>query len=242
MTEATQFWNADQIKEFIESILVEKDRALTMAGDEREKAASALRNEQQRALDQADRERDRAAEKLRAELARQIDEGDDRLREHIAQQFQQINAALFSSEKLEVERLSRLQAVVDALGEKLEVLRVAQQLAQSKFEASVESRFAQVNEFRGSLDDLGKTMATRRELEQAMLGATAKIDELNKLITEMRSRLDVGPSALKELQVRADLGQGRGEGKQQNMAAVYALAGVALTIIGLVAAVYLGTH
>lgn len=232
----TDTWTADQVKSHLEDILEEKDRALSMADDEREKAAAALRNEQQRALDQADRERERAADKLRTELARQIDEGDDRLREHIAQQFQQINAALVSAERLETTRFGSTTESLRATEKQLEVLRHAAVIAQDKFERNVESRFEQVNEFRGSLDDLGKTMATRREMEQinsalnskmddSIIQRNVKFDEINKSLQEIRSRLDVGPSALHDLQVRADRGQGQQEGSRQSQAGLYALIG-----------------
>lgn len=227
-------WNADQIKEFIETILDEKDRALQMADDEREKSAAALRNEQQRALDQADRERERAAEKLRSEMSRQIDEGDDRLREHIAQQFQQINAALTSSEKLEIERFERASQAVDSLRSLLDEQRHSHEIAQVKFETTVSARFVQVNEFRGSLDDLSKQMATRRELESVQASIGAKMDDLAGLVQELRSRLDTGPVGLDELRARADQGQGRQEGARQNQAGLYALIGAVGGILGII--------
>ncbi len=53
-----------------------------------------------------------------------------------------------------------------------------------KFEATVAARFVQQNEFRDSLDDLGKQMATRRELEV-----------LTESISNLRSRADAGAGA-----------------------------------------------
>lgn len=212
---ASSYWTAEQIKEFIEAILDEKDRALKMADDEREKAAAALRNEQQRADDRAAEERERAAANLRIELARAIQEGDDRLREHIANQVLQIQAALESA------------------------LR-----ATDKFEETVKERFAQVNEFRAALDDLGKQMATRREMETAV-GNLAEniekarnerqnqIEELRTGLQELRSRLDTGTD-LRHLQTRLDLDAGRNEGVKASWGNMAALIGVTATILGIV--------
>ncbi len=85
----------------------------------------------------------------------------------------------------------------------IDVLSDERTRAQEKFEATVVARFVQVNEFRGSLDDLGKTMATRRELETALQGVktetltalnAAKVttDELRDQLSELRSRVDTG--------------------------------------------------
>jgi hypothetical protein len=205
-------WSADQVKEFVEALLAEKDRALAMADDEREKAASALRGEQRRALDQAASEREKAAENLRVELARSIREGDERLREHIQNQVMQIGAALVSADKLELERMGKVQATVEALVDKLEVLRAAQSTAQDKFEHSVESRFKQVNEFRAALDDLGKQMATRREMEAASAAIAERAETLQKSLADLRSRIDVGPEGLDSLRARADAAAGKEEG------------------------------
>lgn len=216
LTEASRGtdWTAEQIKEFIEAILDEKDRALHMADAEREKAAAALRNEQQRAIDRAAEEREKAASNLRVELARSIDEGDARLREHIMNQVSQIQSAL-----------------------------VAATRASDKFEETVKARFTQVNEFRAALDDLGKQMATRRELETAIVNLAENIEkarierqrsieELQQALQEMRSRLDTGTD-LRHLQTRIDLGEGRNQGTKATWGNVAAMIGVAATGLGI---------
>lgn len=209
------YWTAEQIKEFIEAILAEKDRALSIADAERERAAAALRNEQQRAVDRAAEEREKAAANLRVELARSIDEGDARLREHIMNQVSQIQSALEAA------------------------LR-----ASDKFEDTVSARFTQVNEFRAALDDLGKQMATRRELETAVsnladniekarIERQRAIEELQSGIQELRSRLDTGAD-LRHLQTRIDLGEGRDQGQKATWGNMAALIGVAATGLGIV--------
>lgn len=214
-----------------------------MADDEREKAASALRGEQQRALDQAADEREKAAAALRSELARAMQEGDDRLREHISQQIMQIQAALVSAERLEVERFSASQAATQSVEEKLMLLQKSYEIAQNKFEHSVEGRFATVNEFRSALDDLGKQMATRRELEAAVGNLTdnvekarnerqIQIEEMRATVTELRSRLDSGTD-LRALQSRLDTSTGEKAGARLTYGAMAGLLAAFATIIGL---------
>jgi chromosome segregation ATPase len=214
LVQATCQASADQVKEYVEKILAEKDRALEMASSEREKAASALRGEQTRAQDQASRERDKAAENLRVELARSINEGDERLREHVANQVKQIEAAL----------------------------KAAQREA-DKFEDTVVARFEQVNEFRLSLDDLSKQMATRRELEQAMATNNGRYEEIVKTLGEFRSRLDTGPEGLQSLQSRLDRYGGRHDGLSTSgriVSGVVAVVGVIVTIVVLAANGFIG--
>lgn len=81
-----------------------------------------------------------------------------------------------------------------------------------EFRETVLARFIQVNEFRGALDDLGKQMATRRELEATKEQYDAQIVDLSKQLGELRSRIDVGPVGLQQVQTSQHLSQGRGEG------------------------------
>lgn len=222
-------WTPKQVKQYFEAMLAQRDRALQMADDEREKSAAALRNEQQRALDQAERERTKSADNLKDELARAIAEGDDRLREHIEQQFRQIRAALESAEKLEMERLAKAGADINALAKRIEAARESAATAQSKFEKSVEKSFENVNEFREALTDLGKQMATRRELESVA-----------ETLGELRSRLDVGPEQLRSLQSGADRNAGRAAGIDSSVALIITLAGLAIGVIAIAAAYVLG--
>jgi hypothetical protein len=186
------------LREYLEALLAEKERALQMANGERELSAAALRGEQQRAVDQATSERDKAAEKLQVELARSIHEGDERLREHIGNQIDRINADLVSAEKLELARVERVEALVVGLTEQRDLLAGAASDRQDKFEISVSDRFTQVNEFRGALDDMSKTMATRRELEAGDKSLAERIEAHAFQLGEMRSRLDRAPAALVE--------------------------------------------
>lgn len=216
--------------------------AQEVADDEREKAAAQLRSEQHRALDQANQEREKAAVQLRVELARAIAEGDDRLREHISNQIQQINAALISGEKLELERLARVDADVRSLAREQTLLRETSTAAQNKFENEVAARFTQVNEFRASLDDLGKAMATRRELESSQATSQGRYEDLSKQLQELRSRLDTGPADLRLLQQRFDVGAGVDQGAVEARAAsrsgITFAQGLLATAIAIVALIF----
>ena len=208
-------WTIDALKAHFEALLAEKERALLEASQEREKAAAALR----------------------IEMARAIDQGDDRLREHIANQIAAIQAAL-----------------------------TAEQRASDKFEDTVVARFAQVNEFRGSLDDLGKQMATRRELETATSTLSLRIedgivsvtdavdkarqerqhqiDDLRATLAELRSRLDVGAPQIPELQkfVAQREGHSRGVGLSTSVLAGGLAALATFMTIIVIAANYFSSH
>jgi chromosome segregation ATPase len=93
-----------------------------------------------------------------------------------------------------------------------------------KFENTVMIRFAQVNEFRGALDDLGKQMATRRELETLGSSMQQRIDVNAEQLGNLRSRIDIGPAALGTLQARVDAGQGLAKGL--NMSIGFLLTGI----------------
>ena len=90
------------------------------------------------------------------------------------------------------------------------------------------------NEFRSALDDLSKTMATRRELESAQLNGGNRIDTLVKDVGDLRSRLDIGPAGLAPLQAYQQQQSGRQEGAKQSQATLYALLGGFATVIGLI--------
>jgi hypothetical protein len=74
------------------------------------------------------------------------------------------DAAAVTRQHLE-DVAARIDARIDAEVELRRARREDDLRAIDKFEQSVVRRFDQVNEFRGALDDLGKTMATRNEVE-----------------------------------------------------------------------------
>ena len=118
-------------------------------------------------------------------------------------------AAVQNSAAAEAQRLAdKIEALEDIVNLGVETSK----LAQDKFEATVERDSVKQNEFRGSLDDLGKNMATRREMEAAMVSINIRLDDFGKQLADFRSRIDIGPAALGALQSRVDVGAGRQQG------------------------------
>lgn len=153
------------------------------------------------------------------------------------------------------ERLAHLEAEVteglkslreyinvrnDAVADHLNLLAIERRIATDKFETDVSRRFAQVNEFRAALDDLSQGMATRRELESRLEASkdenTAAFDasravslEQAKQLSELRSRLDVGPAALGQLTAESHETLGERRRSERVMAVIY---GVGVMIVG----------
>lgn len=150
------------LREYVEAILAEKGNAARVADDEREKSASALRDS----------------------LARAIAEGDERLREHIQNQIAQINAALTSSEALEVARVSALKSEFDArmtaMDRATDLQLAARDEAIDKADKAGEKRFDAVNEFRGQLADQQHTLVTRELFDAKNDGLAARIATLEQ--------------------------------------------------------------
>lgn len=124
----TEVWSAEQIKEYLETVLRENQRAIELAADEREKAASALRDQ----------------------LSERIAAGDTNLREHISAQVSQLRLMVENS-----ETLSRTRH--DATQREAKIQHDADQAAIDKAERANETRFASVNEWRGQSADRERT-------------------------------------------------------------------------------------
>src|ERR1700681_747953 len=72
-----------ELREYIEALFREKERALDMAAAERDRAAEVLRDEQRRALLVAETEREKAAAALRQGTDRAIADNFSRLNEKL---------------------------------------------------------------------------------------------------------------------------------------------------------------
>ncbi|MEJ7784751.1 MAG: hypothetical protein WKF96_08110 [Solirubrobacteraceae bacterium] len=159
----------------VERILDEKQRATDIAEREREKASMALRDEQRVARDTAEREREKAAQALAAGLARAIQEGDDRLREHIENQVQQINAAL------------------EAARRETGIIHTASEKAIEKAEVSTDKRFFASNETRSQMaDQIGSHRENLEKIVRELMPrevAEAKLDEMRQQIHVLSEKL-----------------------------------------------------
>lgn len=86
----------------------------------------------------------------------------------------------------------RLEENTVALKRAIEEERAQKQIAQDKFEESVQRDSEKQNEFRQALSDLGKNMATKEQLAAVVKSQDEKTERARADIAELRSRLDVG--------------------------------------------------
>lgn len=103
--------------------------------------------------------------------------------------------------------------------------------AADKVESTTRESFAKVNEFRNALDDLGKTMATRRELEDFKTEARRLIEDITARITAIGSRIDTSPE-LHALTQRADILQGKSGGIGTTITFMQGLVLLVIALIG----------
>jgi hypothetical protein len=138
--------------------------------------------------------------------------------------------------------ISRLDQQHEAQVHTVRIVRDSDHTAFDAFKRETADRFNQVNEFRSALDDLGKTMATRRELEANDALSGTRYDEIQKQLTELRSRLDRGPAELSTIVQQQAIAQGRQQGTAATANMLYLVSVVVITAISAVAAVLIATH
>jgi chaperonin cofactor prefoldin len=144
--------------------------------------------------------------------------------------------------QLAAAETARVADRLEAIEKVIDLLQSSQKVAQEKFEAQVSARFVAVNEFRGSLDDLSKQMATRRELETLIASNSTVIDDLRKMIAELRSRIDVGPSQIPELEKFVALTGGRMQGVEHSTDTLAKFLPILIAVVALITTVYIATH
>lgn len=105
------------LQEHVEALLREKERAMAVAEQEREKAARALRGE----------------------LERAISEGDHNLRDHIEAQVQQLAAAQKAADALVTQ-------AIDGLRREIQLTFASSEQAIAKAETATEARFKTIRE------------------------------------------------------------------------------------------------
>lgn len=170
------------LREFVEAMFQDIRRAVGVASEEREKAASALR----------------------VELARAIEEGDRNLRDHIIAQVEQIRAALVAADALEVQRYTALEAKLDAtrregemrldaMRRELGLINDAAARAIEKAERSNEKRFEAFDEIRKTLTDQNVTFLPREVAETQYAELRRSVhnlaDEYRRAIADINQRL-----------------------------------------------------
>lgn len=121
--------------------------------------------EHQQAIKVAEQEREKTAVNVRKGLEDAMKSGDDRLEDHIQHQIAQVQASLESLNTRLKERDKRTDDRYTFDQDKF-----------TDFKETVTARFTQVNEFRGALDDLGKLMATMKDLK----GLSDKVEAVHE--------------------------------------------------------------
>lgn len=125
----------------------------------------------------AEQEREKAAKALRDELNRAIRDGDQALSRHIDQQVLQIEAALGSAEKLELQRFEEVKAMVESVHREVGLTFEASERAIQKAEAAYEKRFAAQNAFREQLADQTNTFIPREVFDAQVRELRSKIED-----------------------------------------------------------------
>jgi hypothetical protein len=93
---------------------------------------------------------------------------------------------------------------------------IAADRAVTKAETATEKRFESVNEFRSTLADQASMLMPKSEAEIRFKSVEIKFDDLSKQLTDLRSRVDVGPAGLRALQTISDINSGVKQGSDEN--------------------------
>jgi hypothetical protein len=197
------------LREYIEALFREKERALDMAAAERDRAAEVLRDEQRRALLVAETEREKAAAALRAGTDRAIADNFSRVMERI-------DALIRSAEEAERHR----RELDDAKAKAVDAAFAAAEKAVAKAEEAQGRVNIAQNEFRGQLADQASTLMPRKEVEALLAEQTRQVSEIRDALGQLRTAVAVGPSGLIQLQEA----RARTEGKAAGITAMQSLA------------------
>ena len=142
-----------------------------------------------------------------------------------------------SQARLSVERDRRLDEQLTSQKEAVAVALSQAEKAAERAQKAQDKVNTTQNEFRGSLNDYVKDLVTRRENEQVIAEMRGLIAQNQAAVTDLRSRIDVGPPSLSTLQSRSDESLGRRYGALDTRTVVFAVLGAAGAIIGIVATI-----
>jgi hypothetical protein len=176
------------------------------------------------------KEREKAEQQAQVERQLAAAAVQQALQEAASASAKALEAALKNADELEKERVARVRDEVKEVKASADLAVRAAGVAQDKFETGVKERFSQVNEFRGSLDDLGKSMGTRRELETLRDSIKVATDSLGREVGELRSRIDIGPKDLRALQSRSEQLSGRQERGKEITAYIFSAVTVVVSL------------
>jgi preprotein translocase subunit SecF len=161
----------------------------------------------------------------------------------------QLRAAVIAADKdLAEERTRRLDQRMDAQETAVAAALAAAEkavtaalTAADKAVGKAELAQAKVNEtqneFRGTLRDQATAFMPRSETENLVRELRGLITTNATQFTELRSRVDVGPPTLHQLQARSDEGVGRKLGTTEARALTFAVVAAVVGIVGIVLAI-----
>lgn len=160
-----------------------------------------------------------------------------------------MNRELRSYSQVVDEKIQRLDEVlllyqqqIDRRFEHTESARKSGRRELSRFEKNIQQQLQKMNELRGALSDLGNLMATRRDLENAIVtlkaereslyqGLTNQLHEFGRRIGDLEKSVAVGPDELKILRGRSDQSVGAERYAQRASASVVAWAAVVVVLL-----------
>jgi len=113
----------------------------------------------------------------------------------------------------------------------------AQERALTKAETAQQKVNETQNEFRATLRDQATTFMPRNETENLVRELRELIAANARQLTDLRSRIDVGPPSLSTLQSRSDESIGRRSGALDARSVLFAVLGAVGVIVGILATV-----
>jgi len=142
-------------------------------------------------------------------------------------------------------QVTRLTENLTALRGELVTAQDQRNTAQILFEDAVALRFVENKDFREALDLLKGEVATRTELDKslgtvkdetatALTAAKVTTDQLTKDLSDLRSRIDVGPENLRTLQDRSNQNIGAQRRGAEITASMIGIAGVSVILLAAV--------
>ena len=229
-------WTAEQIKEYVERILTEREKAVVREQEARNTAVIreqetrdvALRREQETrdaALIREQASRDLAVDRERENLASMIAQGDSNLREHMAQQIEGVR-------QQGGQQIEGVRQQIAAATRESEIRAGEAEKAILKQETATERRFEGANNQRGQALDRERTA----QEQMSKLSATfaprevldAKIQDLEKRIESNTARI-AQTGGQKEGAAEATTARQMGNGA--TLAIVSALAAVIVAVV-----------
>lgn len=148
------------LREYVEALFREKERALDMAAAERDRAAEVLRDEQRRALLVAETEREKAAAALRAGTDRAI-----------------------------ADNYARLEEKLEGLRREIGIEFCARDTALQELKTTTAEWKAQANEWRGTVSDVASKAKedTREYVDARFESLTPRLTIVEKALSDLRA-------------------------------------------------------